>query len=41
MAKSVSMEKIMFEGEFITYVTFQGRMLKLKTFLLKIQDGEI
>ena len=34
MAWSVTREKIKFEGELITNVTFQGRTLKLKTFVL-------
>ena len=35
MAKPVSRKKIKFEGELITNVTFQGRMLKRKTLILK------
>ena len=35
MARSMTKEKIKFEGELITNVTFQGRTLKLKMFVLK------
>ena len=35
MARSVTREKIKFEGELITNVTFQGRAFKLKMFVLR------
>ena len=35
IAKSVSGEKIKFEGELITNSTFNGKTLKLKSFVLK------
>ena len=35
LARSVTREKIKFERELITNITFQGRTLKLKTFISK------
>ena len=35
MARSVTREKIKFKGELNTNETFQGRPLKLKTYVLK------
>ena len=35
----MSREKIKFEGELITNVTFQGRTLKLKTFVLENKEN--
>ena len=35
MARSVTRDKIMFEGELTINVTFQGKMLKLKMFVSK------